>query len=101
MVSLSDLTDKEMKILETLRSMKRDISEAEVHIINELLDSTGHGLGFNYELKYWSHINEKFVSPYGASYFSQELHDIINKLVSKGYIIRNFDNPINIRSNKK
>ncbi|MEK6872632.1 MAG: hypothetical protein AABW90_01305 [Nanoarchaeota archaeon] len=89
-----------MKILETLRNMKRGISEAEVHIVNELLDSTGHWLGFNYELKHWHHINEKFVSSYGASYFNQELHDIINKLVSKGYIVRNLDDPINIKYHK-
>jgi len=93
---VTGISDKERLVLETLIELGKPISEDKYHMMQSIMDDSGRGLGFRYELKYWNQVNGSYRSEFGGVPFSQELHDIIEGLVERGLVARTSDNPIEI-----
>ena len=83
MVSLETLAENERRVLETFRRIGKPIGEDEYHVIHEIMDESGTGLGFNYKFTHWQHLDPNFRSALGGVLYSPELHEIINGLVEK------------------
>ena len=94
------LNDKELNILEPLiklKEMNEKVGEDEFHLIIELFNEPSVlDLGLEYEEIDWKEINNDFNPIYKKSAYSEELHDIIEKFIERGYVERNPKNPIEI-----
>ena len=97
MDTTKELSEEERVVLETFKRLGRTIGEDEYHMIQQTMDFAGKGLGFEYELSYWEHIDERFKSNSGAVPYSSKLHNIINGLEEKGFLERDKQNLINMR----
>lgn len=84
----------EAMVLHTIQDKGEPISEDEYHKLHFAMDTTGHGLGFSYELTYWNQVDPNYRSEYGSTEYSAVLHSILGSLESKGEITRDNQNPI-------
>lgn len=91
------LTHDEELVLETLKDYKKPVGEDQYHMIHQAMDMSGCGIGFEYELKYWAQVDERFKSNFGAVPYSSRLHGIIESLIEKKLIKRDFQNPLIIK----
>ncbi|MDD5193160.1 MAG: hypothetical protein PHF67_01095 [Candidatus Nanoarchaeia archaeon] len=91
----SGFTREERVVLTTLRK-KRKMREDEYHLLHSILDFSGMGIGFEYELRYWSDVDRRFRSVKGAIPYSSELHEVIEGLIKKGMLERNLQDPIEL-----
>lgn len=88
---------EEIMVLETFRRLGRPIGEDEYHMLNQVMDLAGRGLGFEYQLAYWHEVDERFRSKYGGVPYSPRLHEIIEGLVQGRQLKRNPQNPIELK----
>lgn len=90
---------REKLVLRTIMSRGKTIREDDYHMMHQILDLSGRGLGFEYELKPWQDVDGRFKSDYGAVVYSPLLHQIIDSLVEQRAVVRCPSNPIKIRYN--
>lgn len=96
MTLIKTLSDKESEVLTTIKEIGSPIDEDSYHMLNEMMDYSVDCLGFKYKFVHWGHLDKNFRSKFGGVQYSQELHEIIDGLVDRGYLQRTTDNPIEL-----
>lgn len=90
------ISREESVVLGTFKRLGRPMGEDVYHMLHQVMDLAGRGLGLEYQLTYWHDVDKGFNSIFGTAPYSQRLHDIIESLVERGQLKRNPENPIEL-----
>lgn len=96
-MSTDAMSREETLVLETFRRLGKPIGEDQYHMLHQVIDFAGRGLGFEYNLTYWNQVDARFTSQLGAVPYSSRLHEIIEGLVERKQLQRNPKNPIELQ----
>jgi len=96
-MALPQLTDKEIFVWEFLKNyVQEPIPENALHMMFKIACKLSGDNSYRFEEKYWPDIDKRFPEEGVNLPYSQELHDRIESLISKGYLERDSGKPINL-----
>jgi len=101
--NLEVLSEQENVILESIKQAGSSIEEHAFHLMIKIASHCSKDKTYDdFKLASWSAMfGEKYRTGFGSIYYSQKLHEDINSLIKKGYVIRNSEQPLTIFENKQ
>ena len=109
MVGGEPLTEEEKNILYLIEmikeKIKRPVREEVFHMMMSIagiisIEKTGKEL-YKFEPKTWETIDERFKTGSGSIPYSEKLHNVVESLVKKHYLVRDSNEPLILYKDKQ
>ncbi len=96
------LTREEEFIFRMVKLVGKPIGEHEFHTMMRIASSPiGDEASYQFIIKHWEDIDERYRSGQGSLPYCERLHEMIESLVGKYYLIRDSENPIVISEDRQ
>ena len=96
MIGREELNPEEVFLLELITEVgaERAVREDEFHAIMSIAVRTQVDSRYNFKISLWEDIDERYQTGRGALPYSPQLHEDIESLIRKSYLIRSAENPL-------